>query len=278
MKKIFFLIFFLSFLSFSSEHLENRLKIIKLENQLKLINLINGLNLNNQQIKELLDISERYNKMREKYIKESNETINEAISIFQRFKEELIRNNGEYDRRIAGEVHKYSRKLKEMGENIKRERERYVEEIKNVLTENQLYLIGKFTPCLVPPSDWKNPVRVGQTGTSEFGTKALERIRKLPDERYEKTKDFIFERYFNTIKKRGKELSSDEIEKIRKNFFNVVETARNMSDVDFEIKKKELSEKLVHFNKNKNPVNIDKRIEKYFLSPDLPEILKEITS
>jgi len=130
-------------------------------------------------------------------------------------------------------------------------------------------------PCLVPP---KGPARFGQAEGQggEHKTRQLERVRTMSDEEYEKRKDSFVERAINTsslYKRKGEETDEDQL---RSKIIAIFDEARSLSDIDFGWRKDQLALQLKQciFPEHKQG-DIDRRIERYLLSPVAVDVLEE---
>lgn len=62
------------------------------------------------------------------------------------------------------------------------------QQVLSILTEEQKQVLADYKPCLIPPKNLKDPVRVGQAPSNSGYIKALERIRQIPSAVYARRK------------------------------------------------------------------------------------------
>lgn len=117
-------------------------------------------------------------------------------------------------------------------------------EIERILTPSQLSLLGDFTCCLTPPRNLKDPARVGQAVVSENRLELLRNVRKVPAGVWPISRAVIVKRLGDGLsaarpgipeaaKKANLELAG-----------SVLDQARALSDVDFELQKEDLARQL----------------------------------
>jgi hypothetical protein len=116
--------------------------------------------------------------------------------------------------------------------------------VSEILTDNQKEVVGKFSCCLVPPKSLSDPVRVGQADVTEWQVEMLENARKCPDALW----PFAKKRALNALEKGAlisdPGLTEKKIEEERKRIGDMLDKARSMSDVDFEMEKEKLASQI----------------------------------
>jgi hypothetical protein len=147
-----------------------------------------------------------------------------------------------------------------------------VEEVKSKLNKNQLYNLENFKPCLIPP---KGKTRIGQVSTSVGIIKGLERIRSLSEEVYNFRKDKIINRYIERISLKFPYLKEEEIEKARQELSEIIDQMRSLSDVEFDIQKESIAQKIKNVIDKKHPLDVDRIISHFLLNPQAIPVLEE---
>jgi hypothetical protein len=149
---------------------------------------------------------------------------------------------------------------------------KYLDELKQLLTANQMSMIGNFVPCTVPVQSLTNPERVGQAESTDGMEKALARLREAPEARLEKgvaTLQGMIRKHFE--KKHYKE---EKILAVLATVPGIVAEIRAMEDAEFALKKQELAESLAvpaHIAAGKE---LDGRVLTYLLAPNLTPLLQ----
>ena len=163
-------------------------------------NLINGLHLSRRQIEQIVGVYEN--------AKSKRRTI------------------GHKGRRASGQAQTMLITL-----------ERSVEEI---LNPGQRQVLAEYKPCLIPPKNLKDPVRIGQATDNSHLSRWLARARRASDDRLYMLVDRFLE-------KEAAHLGKPDPAERRRREALLLDTARQaagMSDVDFELNKAELAERI----------------------------------
>ncbi|MBU1692498.1 MAG: hypothetical protein KKC51_00890 [Verrucomicrobia bacterium] len=120
-----------------------------------------------------------------------------------------------------------------------------------LLTPAQVEIIESFTPCFIPPGDFRNPVRVGQAESHlGIGEPILRRLREVPESRLDEASRRAVEILTPyVLQKRHVQFSEEAEAGVRQE----IETAlaaelpriRSLSDVDLELEKEDILCRLV---------------------------------
>jgi len=158
---------------------------------------------------------------------------------------EILGPNEEIDQELIGKF----RRAKKRGEDLKEELHStltpYQNEMKRVLNENQLALIDDFRPCIVPPQDIRNPVRVGQAiGDTRMEEKLLTRIRQMDENVYQRRNSLLIARLIERIERRVGLFSDEERVEEERRVADIFKRTRGLSDLDFEARKDDLAREL----------------------------------
>ncbi|MCU0240945.1 MAG: hypothetical protein MUF51_00820, partial [Vicinamibacteria bacterium] len=146
--------------------------------------------------------------------------------------------------------------------------ERFLGEVRALLTPNQIDMVSNFVPCVVPVQSLTNPERVGQADNASVWEKQIARLRSVPEPRLEMAMARLAERVEETY--RRKKHSEDEIEAVLARLPKVVRAARALDDAAFAVKKSELAHEIAVPDKpNAVGKALDERIVNFLLSPNL---------
>jgi len=162
-------------------------------------NLVNGLHLSRDQLRGLMGLIDRW----------------EQVDAFE---------------------HDPARRGRATREQIRRERLRLEAEADATLNPGQREVLAEYKPCLLPPKNLKNPVRVGQARDTSHLARWLERMRSLPEEGLEAAIEKAIARQEDHLGP----LPGSQRTARRSLLAEVVAEVRAMSDVDFELSKGEL--------------------------------------
>lgn len=142
-----------------------------------------------------------------------------------------------------------------------------------VLTDAQRAIFSDFSCCLVPPSNLSDPVRVGQASVPDWADDLLQKARKIPANMWPSSRDRIADFFAGLEDARRPGTTEADKEAVRARLKKVMEEARGLSDVDFELSREELAGKL-----SGRPKAEDHAIKRayFLLSPGSTEIYDEV--
>jgi len=213
------------------------------------INLLNGLRLTREQTKAILALAREAEERRNdgRRVETYRKALADAVAAYEAFKAEANKGNPPGESATRRAVH-FERRIKMLrnrrAELIDRHTPEFDARLQGILTEGQLQIIETFRPCLVPPKDLKDPVRAGQVA-SDRGVRMLARVRRVPERLWRERKHFIASRHVEKIGHGRLEITDKEARAAEeKHFIDVVEKARAMSDVEFEMEKSALAQQL----------------------------------
>jgi hypothetical protein len=278
MKKI---VYFLSVLfllpaavSFAAEtEKDNLAQIRALTGEIHFINLLNGLYLNREQMKTVLEIVRKQEAFDREQELEIKNFYQDYAEVLKKLRDETLENKGELSQINTDNFQGLKNRLTEAEEARSKKLKQLAKEIKDVLSENQLYIIDNYKPCIIPP---KGPARIGQVEDSSAAMQNLEQIRSLPLAVYEKKKELFAQRLVARLKKRLPKGAKLDEETAQEKILAVFEQARTLSPVDFSLKKKELVDRLkIEILPHKPSSEIEEKIEKIFFVPQASKIIEE---
>jgi len=243
--------------------------------QISAINLVNALYLTPLQTKEyvrvLTDLKDVQAAFQEKYSELSSEMKAEYSKLYDE-----VRSNKGLSKPVeksAGDVHKreldlkdeYAAKLLDIDSKLI-----------DILTENQLCIADEFKPCLVPPKNLRDPSRVGQAKGDTYGAvSVLEQLRKVPPKRYALVREKALGAYLDKYEKKIEVLSDDRREAEYARVGKVLDNARALSAVDFELRKESLAREILIEPELKRKKNELSKAGKILLDVRLLPILEQ---
>jgi hypothetical protein len=114
-------------------------------------------------------------------------------------------------------------------------------EIEKILTPSQLSLLGDFTCCITPPKNLKDPARVGQAAVSEGKLELFRGVRKIPESTWAFSRKIILKRIEDGLGAAYPGISASERQADVEKAGKLLDQARALSDVDFELQKEDLA-------------------------------------
>ncbi|MCD4785794.1 MAG: hypothetical protein K8T10_18400 [Candidatus Eremiobacteraeota bacterium] len=254
-----------------------------LRSQIQSLNLLNSLNLSREQMEKLLPVIKESKKARENLKKSIEKQEPEFNKNLKEMKEQLLDSND-----VAKDLKKkFQASKKEIINEIKAyetEMKSLASKAKGILNENQIVLVGEYKPCLIPIRSISNPERIGQADGGEKLGKLMEKIRKIPDDRYSKVREKILARTDEKLKKKIKD--DQKRASFVKKLGEAMDKVRLMTDEDYEMKKDKLfkgletvEEKAKTMSKKskkrkRKKSKEEKYIGRFLLNPDIIPILE----
>ena len=221
---------------------EINLEIRKVKQLISFLNLFNGLHLSEEQLEELIKINEEYKADLEEYKERARERMKEWLNALNDWEKAL--ENGELPKDLmhrAGRADFGLAMGKKKMEDLKL---KYKGRLETVFTDAQKEIIKDFAPCVIPPKNLKDPVRVGQASVNDRFIKELRRLRRVPRSRFHNVLDKVLQRHppKHIIKKHR--MTEEEVRKERERVRKLLIKVYNMDDTEFELNKEKLAEEL----------------------------------
>jgi len=234
------------------------------------LNLINGLNLSQEQMQKLLPIAREVKQRQDKIQATFDRMNNEIYSVLKEMKSQLMSKSDVTEdlkrryHRAEGEIKKqrveYDERCKELSKQIS-----------EILNDNQKVVLREYHPCVVPVKSIANPERIGQAGGGEHLQRMMDRVRRIPEDRYPQVKQRILARIKERIKMHVRD--EKERETAVENLSKAMDQVRSLSDEEYEIKKGEIASNIRP--ERKKPRNVEQKfIDRFLLNPNLASILE----
>jgi hypothetical protein len=248
-------------------------KFHQLNHDIVLLNLANGMHLTKEQIKTLMEKIEEAEQTRETFEHEITSREKGIESVLSDLRKVLMRGED-----IPDDLKHRVHKMKEIQHNLQDEMGdkliQIQEEVKAILTPNQLLVIDEYKPCTIPPQLGK----IGQSVESAAAgiAKMLYKIRNLNRNQYEMAKEMYIDLHLDKLERHLKVLSQEEKEAEKDKIESVFEEARSLSDQDFLVQKGDLARQLLppEVKVRQPKKNQLDRVGHFLLDPSLLPILK----
>jgi hypothetical protein len=257
-----------------AEDLEKKQR--ELRTQIILYNLVNGLYLTNDQMEYILGNAKELDSLRERLEQKKKSNAPTLTQALLDLKEEVKHEVPQVSENLAKRIHQGNNLLLRLRKEYIDALGEATEQVKSTLSDNQIYLIKSFKPCLIPP---KGPARIGQLSSQGGPTRLLERIRNMPARRYETRKYEIADRIIEKLSVRSPRLSTEQLGEAKIMLLRAMDDVRKLSDVEFALQKEDMAHEIkntVLRDKHKeNEIDVDKRIARFLLSPQIIPVLEE---
>ncbi len=248
---------------------DNVERIIK---EIKLLNLINGLELSQEQTKFIIQQAEEAKRIKRDFEKQKQEKNAGNYKTYAKLRDRLVQSI-EISDQLKRQVHQRNKLIHDLKDRFENRINSLAVNIKNNLQGYQLYLLDQYKPCLIPPD---NTLRIGQIKDSKGFEKQLDRIRNVPDRVFDKMKEKAVEKTLETIKRHLPKGYIIAEAQEKKRILTIHENARQLSDIDYSLKKADIVQELVSkYTLPKLPIDITIKIEKLFLTPEIMQLFKE---
>jgi hypothetical protein len=238
---------------FDTEFSEKARQVRNLFEDISTVNLLNGLYLSTDQMTKILTLAKKAQTIKQKILGENASlymnTLDEAEKAYKNLFNEIMKGDpareGEEIEREAAMINHRLKKMQDNAvRNITNELSVLDHELSKILTPEQKQVIDTFKPCLIPPKDLKNPVRVGQASSNDRAIQILRRVRDIPDYIWNHRKYRIISYMIERFSRHRYVMTEMEKEKELERLLSLFDKVRSMSDTDFEFEKENLAETL----------------------------------
>ena len=243
-----------------------------LRREVQLLNLLNGLELSDDQMHVVLENAKEAERIRKELRDEGQESEADIVSVLSQFREALLDGKSVPDA-LQREWHELHGKGLALMREYKEEMARLASKVQTALKEHQLHALKQFVPCIVPP---KGDLRIGQAGNTAAAERALARVREMPQQQFDRHKVQLAERALERWKQHlPKGFGPDE--RARRVVVSIMEEARALSDVEFEVEKADLAQRLhQEFAPGNASPPVDKLIATHLLDRRIIPLLEEM--
>ncbi len=248
----------------------------ELQEEISLLNLLRGLYLSEDQITEICEIAV-----------EADNAVKSAASPILIDKEEIIATFADLRNRLflgPGQETQSQQKAQQINDRLKEAQEKVLEQmtklearVARVMTSAQLEIIEGFVPCLIPPRDLKNPVRVGQAGAAEGPlARMTELIYATPEDVWSERKMILLGKVVKKLEEESGKLSDSMRSDLLNRLAATAQKIRATNPVDFALKKGDLADELLLIDHTRRGAHGQKnlgKVGKWFLSETALRIL-----
>lgn len=216
-----------------------------LAREIGILNLVNGLNLTAEQMRAILQLAREVRDLRSGIVTRHAEAIRAFRDALAELRAKVLTTEARIPPCCEEKVQAAEKEIRQIRYEYHQRLRELDRKLREVLTAAQKRVIRDFNPCLIPPKDLKDPVRVGQAGGPHAEIAMhLEHLRNLPSKAYASIIDPILERLLDewqpvlhfTEKERAAEKARLQA---------VVNRARALSAEEFELEKEELAGEVV---------------------------------
>lgn len=262
---------FLSYPCFAQEKEADELR--KLRTDIQIINLLNGLDLRKEQIEFIIQQARLAEDIRNSAYQETLAYKSQMLNSCEAIKQQVNSGRVVVEKENALAFHEAKEKFESIARDASAQIDKIAKEVEAKLEEFQLLVLDDYKPCIIPIV---NKGRIGQSDAGVGITKVLERAKGSPEAAYAWKKDEFVERILDRIETKfplGVEMDKT---KTRAEINNVLEEARSMDDVDFQVKKTSIAEELgAKILPKERVLSRKDKIKSFLLTKNVIDILQE---
>lgn len=255
--------------------LERTVKTLRTD--INTLNLINGLHMTQEQLMRLRELARKANES----LPTEPQTVDavafqELMNILHAFRDRLANGHG-LPPGLLLRAAQLARQAGLFGQrpNLPIALREIAAQVAALLSEEQKQVIADYKPCLIPPKNLKDPVRVGQAATNDAAIAGLRRLRAIPSALYQRRKDTIVERLAQQIELRGGQYPAEERDAFKQKLMALIERMRALSDADFELQAEELADE---FRRLARKVVLEEKLKELTASSAETQLLDKIAA
>jgi len=248
----------------------------ELREEISLLNLLRGLYLSEDQLMQLCEIAVEADNAVKSTASPILRDRKEIVATFADLRNRLFMAPGQ-ETQSQQKAQQINDRLKEAQENVREHLARLETRMASVMTSAQLEIIEGFVPCLIPPRDLKNPVRVGQAGAAEGPlARMTELIYATPEDVWNERKMILIGKVVQKIEEESGKLSDAMRNDLLNRLSATAKKIRTTDPVDFALKKGDLADELLLIDHTRRGARGHKalgKVGKWFLSETALRIL-----
>lgn len=213
----------------------------KLTDDISLLNLIRGLYLTREQSERIIALAKEAGELRDSAYRKDAELLREYEDALRILREKLI-DCGAVPAEVEQRAQAAEHKVHEARKAYLGRLQALEKKLCGVLTKAQLCVIDPYQPCLIPPKDLKDPVRVGQASTETADIEdQLESLRSMPDRAWKPVGEALFTIWIGFMESVLGPLGEKELPRL----LRIAERAREMTDDEFALEKESLARQVI---------------------------------
>ena len=226
-------------------------ELADLREEISLLNLLRGLYLSADQVGRLAVLAGKAQALRDQGRALFDARRGEMISAFSGLRDALFLPPGQ-EKAAQDTASRLDKAFKDEVGRIQDGVAALEGEAAAVLTSAQLAIIDDFKPCLIPPKDLRNPVRVGQAAgdAGKLGITA-DLIHRCPDDLWLTRGSRLLDTLVTRFQEEAGEMTPAMRDDLRTRLTSIAERIRGMKKVDYALQRPKISEELLLINPKK---------------------------
>lgn len=217
----------------------------EIREEISLLNLLRGLYLSKKQVQKISDLARQAQTLRDAAVGPFLKEKERILKTFSGLRDSLYLAPGA-EKEAQEQAKKLDHEMKETMGSVQDRISQMEEEIAGLLTDAQACIIDDFKPCLIPPKDLRNPVRVGQANDTPGALgKAADLIWAAPDALWKTRGTKILEALATRLEEESGAMSGTMKADVRRRIGEIAARIRKTSDVDYAVKRGDLAKEFL---------------------------------
>ncbi|NLI75707.1 MAG: hypothetical protein GX442_04605 [Candidatus Riflebacteria bacterium] len=216
--------------------------------EISLLNLLRGLYLSKDQVQKLMGMAQKLQALRQDLLGQIEADRTGVLGTFGGLRDALYEAPGQ-EKAAQEKASALDERFKEGKGALDDETWRLEREAETVLTAAQRAVIEGFKPCLIPPRDLKNPVRVGQAA-AEAGIlgKIADLIHAAPADLWQERGGRLLARLTDKLEEESGTMTPATKGDLHKRLAATAASIRALSDVDYNLRREDLAREMLLIN------------------------------
>ncbi len=261
------------------------LEVKALHDDISLANLIRGLGLTGDQLDALAEVAGRAEALRDEHNGRAQPLLTEMESAFAALRAELLAGGhpaDEVEARAVGAQHQ----LQDQRREFERSLADLELELRTALDDGQITIIEEFKPCLIPPHELGEPLRVGQADSGGKALEVLGELRTLPANSYARRLPRFVDRGMEIVELRTGPLADEAHAEYRDRLTGLVEEVRTVDDVGWALEGEGYAKRLREIveGQTRHPSSVAEgsaeltRVGRLLLAPGSAQVLADLAA
>ena len=223
-------------------------EIRSLRDEISLLNLLRGLYLSKPQVERLHGLAMQAAKDRESVSTRLLASKDDLQASLTKLRNALFDPPG-FEVEVQNQANTLNHRMKEAVGELKDRLAAMEDKAEGILTSSQRAIVEGFKPCLIPPRDLRNPVRVGQAGGQAglFG-KVADLVRGAPDDIWKASGPSIVKRLAALMESESGAMTPAMKGDMEKRLHQVAANIRSLDDIDYAVQRDDLAAQLQLIN------------------------------
>lgn len=219
--------------------------------EISLLNLLRGLYLSKDQVQKIADLARKAQALRESATAPFLKDKERILKTFAGLRDSLYLSPGE-EKETQEQAGKLDHEMKEAMGTVHDQISGMEKDVDGILTDAQACIIDDFKPCLIPPKDLRNPVRVGQANDAPGALgKAADLIYSAPDALWKKRGAGLLDKMAVRLEEESGAMSETFKGDVRRRLAEIAARIRGTSDVDYAVKRGDLANEFLLIDSRK---------------------------